>query len=37
MGDEGQGEAMVRARFRVEGASVCIQSPQGGLVTVCGR
>ena len=28
---------MVRARFRVEGAGVCFQSPQGGLVAVCGR
>ena len=28
---------MVRARFRVEGAGVCLQSPQGDLVTVCGR
>ena len=37
MGDEGQGEAMVRARFWVEGAGVCLQSPLGGLVTVCGR
>ena len=37
MGDEGQGEAMIRARFRVEGAGVCIQSPRGDLVTVCGR
>ena len=37
MGDEGQGEAMVRARFRVEAAGVCLQSPQRNLVTVCGR
>ena len=37
MGDEGQGEAMVRARFWVEGAGVCLQSPRGDLVTVCGR
>ena len=28
---------MVRARFRVSGAGVCLQSPQGDLVTVCGR
>ena len=31
------GEWMVRARFRVEEAGVCLQSPQGDLVTVCGR
>ena len=37
MGDEGQGEAMARARFRVEGAGVCLQSSQGDLVTVWGR
>ena len=28
---------MVRARFRVEGAGVCLQSPLGDLVTVWGR
>ena len=28
---------MVRARFRVEGAGACLQSPQGDLATVCGR
>ena len=28
---------MVRARFRAEGAGVCIQSPRGDPVTVCGR
>ncbi len=37
MGDEGQGEAMVRARFRVEGDGVCLQSPLGDLATVWGR
>ena len=37
MGDEGQGEAMVRARLRVEGGGVCLQSPQGDLATVWGR
>ena len=37
MGDEGQGEAMVGARFRVEGAGVCLHSPPGDLVRVCGR
>ena len=37
MGVEGQGEAMVRARFRVRGAGVCFRSPQGDLATVCGR
>ncbi len=34
MGDDGQGEAMVRARFRVNEAGVCLQPPRGGLVTV---
>ena len=28
---------MVRARFRVEGTGVCLQSPQGDIVTVWGR
>ena len=28
---------MVRGRFRVDGAGVCHQPPQGDLVTVCGR
>ena len=28
---------MVRARFRVNGASVCLQPLRGGLVTVWGR
>ena len=28
---------MVRGRFRVDGAGVCLQPPQGDLVTVCGR
>ena len=28
---------MVRARFRANGAGACLQSPQGDLVTVCGR
>ena len=28
---------MVRAQLRVEGAGVCLQSPQGDLVTVWGR
>ena len=37
MGDEGQGEAMVRARFRVNGAGVCLQPPRGDLATVWGR
>ena len=37
MDDEGQGEAMVRARFRVNGAGVCLQPPQGDLATVWGR
>ena len=37
MGGEGQGEAMVRARFRVEGAGVRLQPPQGDLVNVWGR
>ena len=37
MGDEGQGEAMVRARFRVNGAGVGLPPPRGDLVTVRGR
>ena len=37
MGDEGQGEAMVRARFRVNGAGVSLQPLQGDFVTVWGR
>ena len=37
MGDEGQREAMVRARFRVNGAGVCLQPPRGDLATVWGR
>ena len=38
MGDEGQGEAMVRARFRVNGAGVCLQPAAGeNLATVWGR
>ena len=28
---------MVRGRIRVDGAGVCLQPPQGDLVTVCGR
>ena len=28
---------MGRGRFRVDGAGVCLQPPQGDLVTVCGR
>ena len=31
MGGEGQGEAMLRARFRVEGAGVCLQSSHRAL------
>ena len=37
MGGEGQEEAMVRARFRVEGAGVRLQPPQGDLVAVWER
>ena len=33
----GKEEAMVRARFRVNGAGVCLQPPRGDLVTVWGR